>query len=303
MEYQKYLKYKTKYLQLKAKLTQLGGAPRWNVNVAPITPEESKYIQQKYVAGFSNSFEIPSPYSTQGYKYKLDIDKGTGVRINITGNTVKIENKDGSGWKINVTPITQTESQYIQQQYVTNKSNFTIPQPYSSQEYKYKLDIGKSIGERINKTGNTVKIIQTNDSTATSLSVMPSSAMPSSAMPSSAMLSPGGHAMSSEFQEYGREASSLPQEPPSKPIPSYNITQAKKIIKKYVKEFINGKKILHESEYMEIYAAKEALRVIQDEAAYSWNVIQFQIMTKEIYDKKKYDEIYFNKVLEILSNY
>ena len=32
MEYQKYLKYKTKYLQLKAKLTQLGGANIWFVD-------------------------------------------------------------------------------------------------------------------------------------------------------------------------------------------------------------------------------------------------------------------------------
>ncbi len=81
MEYQKYLKYKTKYLQLKAKLTQLGGADRWFVDPKSekreITETESYYIQQQYATGNPNEFSIP----TDKYRYQLNIGAGTGVRI------------------------------------------------------------------------------------------------------------------------------------------------------------------------------------------------------------------------------
>ena len=53
MSYDKYIKYKNKYLQLKAKYTQVGGAGMWTIiyekgqtETTPITQEESNRLNE-----------------------------------------------------------------------------------------------------------------------------------------------------------------------------------------------------------------------------------------------------------------
>ncbi len=97
MEYQKYLKYKTKYLQLKAKLTQLGGAIRWVVvdkKNKPITPNESEFIQQQYEKRNINEFTIPPTLTQEKYRYRLNIGMGTGERINFRNEKVEIKQEE-----------------------------------------------------------------------------------------------------------------------------------------------------------------------------------------------------------------
>jgi len=97
MDYQKYLKYKTKYLQLKAKLTQLGGVIRWVVedqSKKAITSSESTYIQKQYLARNTNVFFINPPDSIEKYRYQLNIGSGTGVRINFKNERVNIIQKN-----------------------------------------------------------------------------------------------------------------------------------------------------------------------------------------------------------------
>jgi len=93
MEYQKYLKYKTKYLQLKAKLTQLGGAIRWVVvdkTKKPITDTDSELIQQQYLKNNSGRFSLRK----KDYNYVLKIGERTGIRINNLGEQIDIKQTD-----------------------------------------------------------------------------------------------------------------------------------------------------------------------------------------------------------------
>jgi len=89
MEYEKYLKYKTKYLELKEKFLQLGGAFRWIIDPRsgkrPITSQESDLIQAHYQRG-NSEFTL----ETGDYKYRLNIGQRTGVRISrVNGKMVE----------------------------------------------------------------------------------------------------------------------------------------------------------------------------------------------------------------------
>jgi hypothetical protein len=222
MDYQKYLKYKTKYLQLKAKfLTQLGGAPRWNVEDTSkkgITQSESNYIQQQYEIKNSNEFTIPSTHSAQRYRYRLNIGKGTGVRIN-------------------------------------NKDEETI----------------------IILTDNT-------------------SAMPSSAMSQS----PGGRVTERRFSD----ARSMTEEPPSKPKLSLSLQQAKNIIKKYV-EKIKKKNYVSNTELAEIIAAKNIIDEEETEQQKK-TAVMYLYEYAEQFNKSNFtivDERFFQQIITDLSTY
>jgi len=305
MEYQKYLKYKTKYLQLKAKLTQLGGALIWVTDVKPITPSESEYIQQQYSERNTSEFTIPPPHSRQEYRYRLNIDKDTGERINIESNTVNIENKDGSGWKVNVTPITPSESEYIQQQYSDrNTSKFTIPDSHSRQGYTYRLNIDKGKGERINIKGNKVKIIQINTSAMVSPAIS-SSAMVSPRATSSPReaLPPGGRVREMKFNEYS-EARFMPQEQASKPKLSYSLQEAKEIIKKYVKKFKSNKSV-NATELAEITAANNTVDKEETDQEKKLAVKYLYEYAVQFHSNNFIiaNEDWFQHTLEVLSNY
>ena len=69
MSYDKYIKYKNKYLQLKAKYTQVGGAGMWTINnlsqyghpaTTPITQEESNAILKRMSLSKNRSVNIDS---------------------------------------------------------------------------------------------------------------------------------------------------------------------------------------------------------------------------------------------------
>lgn len=113
MSYDKYIKYKTKYLQLKAKHVQQGGAGRWTIapGTMPITPTESKLLDERKSKGTSVNI---------GYSYVINSDGRTGTRTSIK-NGIKTAYAMQRGEKIwtitsGTTPITPTESEFLDEQ-------------------------------------------------------------------------------------------------------------------------------------------------------------------------------------------
>lgn len=85
MSYDKYIKYKTKYLQLKAKHVQQGGAGIWVIadGTTPITPEESKLLDKRKILG--QEVVIGSKNLSPGYMYSyvINADGVTGSRTSM----------------------------------------------------------------------------------------------------------------------------------------------------------------------------------------------------------------------------
>ena len=100
MSYDKYIKYKNKYLQLKAKYTQVGGAKRWvitNVHqhgitaTTQITIEESDALNK--VKSFNKGRAVSIPLNNlvdatgnrYNYIYTIDANGETGKRTSLKG--------------------------------------------------------------------------------------------------------------------------------------------------------------------------------------------------------------------------
>ncbi len=111
MSYDKYIKYKNKYLQLKAKYTQVGGAGMWTIEyeegqdkTTPITQEESDRLNDIIRQNMNANITIePSTLKNKDndlltnekgdmkYKYIIHADGKTGKRISKSGEyTMKL---------------------------------------------------------------------------------------------------------------------------------------------------------------------------------------------------------------------
>ena len=128
--------------------------------------------------------------------------------------------------------------------------------------------------------------------------------MPSSAMQSPTMPSPGGKAMHRrDFQEYGERPGSQQQEPPSKPIPSVNLSQAKIIIKEYVERFNNGNLIVNATDLARILAANNTIDKEETDQEKKL-AVKYLYEFAENFNQKKYDiNGWFIHSLKVLSTY
>ena len=149
MSYDKYIKYKTKYLQLKAKHVQQGGAYMWVITdprTTPITPAESRLLEEQSI--IINSGELGPGYS---YSYKINAN-GTGTRTSKTGTYEMTYVQQGGvkKWSIipGTTPITPAESELLAAQSIIIKSGELGP-GYS---YSYKIRTNGT-GTRTSKSG------------------------------------------------------------------------------------------------------------------------------------------------------
>jgi hypothetical protein len=105
MSYDKYIKYKNKYLQLKAKYTQVGGAGMWTIfktekqlTTTPITQEESDALNAiiQFNKGMELNFDssvlrdkrgqsLTNKHGDMKYIYIINADGKTGKRTSING--------------------------------------------------------------------------------------------------------------------------------------------------------------------------------------------------------------------------
>lgn len=106
MSYDKYIKYKNKYLQLKAKYTQVGGVKMWTIiknpeqlDTTPITKQESDALNHTVSKNLGKNIEIKSGELKDingnnvkdaegkpvGYRYTINSDGTTGQRISKKG--------------------------------------------------------------------------------------------------------------------------------------------------------------------------------------------------------------------------
>jgi hypothetical protein len=94
MSYDKYIKYKTKYLQLKAKHVQQGGARGWVIRdrckhgmppTNEITEEESNLLDIKKIKGTQVIIRSKELLPTIFYSYVINADGITGTRISKRG--------------------------------------------------------------------------------------------------------------------------------------------------------------------------------------------------------------------------
>lgn len=113
MSYDKYIKYKNKYLQLKAKYTQVGGVGMWTINknpgqldTTPITKQESDAlnyavsknprqvieIKSKELKDRNGNNVIDAQGKPVGYQYRIETDGKRGVRISYKNGTLIVYN-------------------------------------------------------------------------------------------------------------------------------------------------------------------------------------------------------------------
>jgi len=122
MSYDKYIKYKTKYLQLKAKHVQQGGAGKWIIEVGttPITLAESRLLEERKSNG------IPGKPVIIGYSYVINPNGITGIRTSLKGGVkINYPMKRLEGlWTITpgTTPITPIESEFLDGQIIHGKT-------------------------------------------------------------------------------------------------------------------------------------------------------------------------------------
>lgn len=193
-------------------------------------------------------------------------------------------------WTTQVSPpITQNESEYIQQQYLKgNTTEFTIPASHSSERYRYRLNIGNRTGVRIGRHNENP--IKQEDTT-------PPSSQQSSKPP-------GGHVVSREYyrEEQRREPSDMRRESSAKPQLSFDLNQAKQIIRKYVQKFLSKNLVVSEAEYIEIKGARDAIDASKlNEPRYEHDVRMLFEFAQAIYRKDEYDIKFLESVLTSLN--
>lgn len=371
MEYQKYLKYKTKYLQLKAKLTQLGGAFRWVVedqSNKPINDTDSALIQQQYLAGNSNIFSL----RPKDYRYRLNIGSRTGVRINNLNQEIFIKQTDLATldeflerqtadfpnalseiqagkkkghwiWWILPSEIGESENAlkyalgpnatvrgsisiatYLQND--TLRGNYLIiiraiydhlkknmskaPKAILIDLLSSETDYAKFKNSFNNFYPELKKVV---DSTIQAwlddLHKILNLSAPSVAPATFAAFSPPGgqaasfpsHVMESrEFREFGKTSS---PEPPSKPIPSVNLEEAKDIIRKYVNRFKKKNLTVNEEECAEILAAKNTIDKNEPDPEKKLSVNYLYEFAQEFKKGNHNINDWFGYTLKVLSNY
>jgi hypothetical protein len=124
MSYDKYIKYKNKYLQLKAKYTQVGGGLMWTINnlsqyglpvTTPITQEESNAILKRMQLSENRSVNIDSK-----------------TLLNVSGNKI-----NDYGYTINSDGITGTRNSKRGKYDMTLKESTPPPAPTASSVFNY----------------------------------------------------------------------------------------------------------------------------------------------------------------------
>jgi hypothetical protein len=140
MSYDKYIKYKNKYLQLKAKYTQVGGAGMWTINnlsqyghpaTTPITQEESNAILKRMSLSKNRSVNIDSGTLLNVSSNKMN-DYGYTIYSNGTTGTRNSKRGKYDMTLKESTPPTTSSASYR----ASTASSASAPPPVSSVSYQ-----------------------------------------------------------------------------------------------------------------------------------------------------------------------